>query len=94
MNYEEMKKQCQELQRQKNVIAMQIDDLKRSMAKIESDKAEAAYNEILERLSVLTSCGYVLDVKIWNNECGDWDWDTEGLDRSRVRLRRKDTIIV
>lgn len=95
MDYTEMTKQYQELQRQRNAIGLQMAELQKSMRKMEEEKAQTVFNEILNRLSVLTSLGYVIDVKFWDNDRGDWDWDENALGVSdNLRLRHKDTVII
>ena len=94
MTYEEMQFEYQNLLKQKNAINSQMVEIKRSMAIIESDKADRAYREIQERMKLINSLGYVLDVKIWNNDCGDYEWDSDPITYDHIRLRRRDEVIV
>lgn len=93
MNYEQMKNDYTELAKRKNALMREMEELRAAMSKIESDKADAAFREIQDRIALINSLGYVLDVKVWDNECGDYNWE-ENLPSTAIRLRRKDTIIV
>ena len=93
MTYEEMKTNYKNLEKQKNELSLQMAQLKRDMSIIESDKACAAFQEVQKYIKQLYSFGYVLDVKIWDNDCGDYDWE-ENVPVENFRLRKKDTAIV
>lgn len=93
MTYEQMKNDYTELAKRKNALMREMEELRIAMSKIESDKADAAFREIQDRIALINSLGYVLDVKIWDNECGDYEW-REDLPSTAFRLRRKNTIIV
>ena len=93
MTYEEMKINYKNLEKQKNELSMQMDQLRCKMSAIESDKARAAFVELQKYIKQLYLFGYVLDVKVWNNDYGDYDWE-ENVPAENFRLRQKDEVII
>jgi DNA repair ATPase RecN len=93
MTYEEMRTNYKNLEKQKNELSAQMDQLRYEMSAIEMDKANAAFREVQRYIKQLYLFGYVLDVRVWNNDFGDYEWE-ENISVEDIRMRHKDAVII
>jgi hypothetical protein len=92
-NYENLMDELTRLNIQKQAVVKQMRDIETKLNKIKEERAAVLYNEILERISELVSLDFRIDVALWNNAIGEYEW-YELEDRGNLRYRDKDTVIV
>lgn len=91
-NYEVLMDELTRLNIQKQAVMKNIHEVEKKLDVIREEKAAILYKEIMEKFSELMSLGYRIDTRIWNNECGSYDWYE--LENGNFRYRHKDTVIV
>lgn len=92
-NYETLMDELTRLNIQKQAVAKQMHEIEEKLNKIKEEKATKLYNEIDNKIRELVSLGYHFEIKIWDNDCGSYDWyDT--VQSPAFRLRQKDEVIV
>ena len=93
-NYENLMDELTRLNVQKQAVVKQIHEIEGKLNELKEKRAAVLYNEILERFSELVSLGFRIDVAVWNEECGTYDWQELGNNSGDIRYRHKDTVIV
>lgn len=93
-NYENLMDELTRLNIQKQAVVKQMHEIETKLNKIKEERAAVLYNEILKQVSELESLGYRIDVAVWNNDCGDYDWQELKNNSGNLRYRHKDTIII
>ena len=93
-NYENLMDELARLNIQKQAVVKQIHEIETKLDSIKKERAAVLYNEILKGISELVYLDYRIDVAIWNNDCGDYDWHELENNSGNFRLRHKDEVIV
>ena len=93
-NYENLMDELARLSIQKQAVVKQMHEIETKLDKIKGERAAVLYNEILKRISELEYLGYRIDVALWNNDCGDYDWHELENNSGNLRYRHKDEVIV
>jgi len=93
-NYENLMDELTRLNIQKQAVVKQMHEVEAKLDKIKEKKAATIFNEILKRVSELEYLGYRIDVAIWNNDCGDYEWQELENNSGNYRYRHKDEVIV
>ena len=93
-NYENLMDELARLNIQKQTVVKQIHEIETKLNKIKEERAAVLYNEILERISELVFLDYRIDFAVWNNDCGDYEWQELENNSGNYRYRHKDEVIV
>ena len=93
-NYENLMDELTRLNIQKQAVVKQMHEVEAKLNKIKEERAAVLYNEILERISELVSLDFRIDVAVWDEDCGDYEWQELENNSGNLRYRHKDTVIV
>ena len=93
-NYENLMDELARLNIQKQAVVKQIHEIETKLDKIKEERAAVLYNEILKGISELVYLGYRIDVAVWDEDCGDYNWQELENNSGNLRYRHKDTVIV
>ena len=93
-NYENLMDELARLNIQKQAVMKQMHEVEAKLDKIKAERADTLYNEILEKFSELVSLGYRIDVAVWDNDCGNYEWQELENNSGNIRYRYKDDVIV
>ena len=93
-NYENLMDELTRLNIQKQAVVKQMRDIETKLNKIKEERAAVLYNEILERISELVSLDFRIDVAVWDNDCGNYEWQELENNSGNIRYRHKDTVII
>ena len=93
-NYENLMDELTRLNIQKGAVIRQIHEIETKLNKLKEARATVLYKEILERISELESLDFRIDVAVWDEDCGDYNWQELENNSGNLRYRHKDTVIV
>lgn len=93
-NYEALMDELTRLNIQKQAVMKQMHEIEEQLSAIKKEKAATLYKEISERFSELVSLGYRIDVALWDNEFGCYEWHELENNSGNYRYRHKDEVIV
>lgn len=93
-NYENLMDELARLNVQKQAVVKQMHEIETKLDSIKKERAAVLYNEILKRVSELEYLGYRIDVAVWDEDCGDYNWQELENNSGNFRYRHKDEVIV
>lgn len=93
-NYETLMDELARLNIQKQAVMKQMREIEEQLNAVKKERADTLYKEISERFSELVYLGYRIDVAIWENEYGQYDWHELENNSGNYRLRHEDEVIV
>ena len=92
-NYENLMDELTRLNVQKQAVVKQMHEIETKLDKLKEERAAILYKEILERISELEFLDFRIDVALWNNAIGEYEW-YELENSGNLRYRHKDTVII
>ena len=93
-NYENLMDELTRLNVQKQAVVKQMHEIETKVNKLKEERAAVLYKEILERISELEFLDFRIDVALWNNAIGKYEWYELEDNSGNLRYRHKDTVII